>query len=208
MNILRFFGSVLPCFAQTEHSQPESSLNKKDEKRLKTFEELGFSSDIATNHPECALFLMKSKIAYTIAMFCNSTPVGQERHQLRIDHNGHPLLKVEGEWIRWEDFQALVTYDKDIERLVSKTNPEEVWTYISPEGFVKKDPYGSHALYPIEQVSQEKQKELLALAKTFVFENPLVDDGEEKDCVLQVYTSKREALPRNWITRNFLDNAI
>jgi hypothetical protein len=204
MNILHFLGSYLPCFAPT----PPSGQSKKDEKRLKAFEDLGFPKDIAVNYPEAALFLMESKAAYTITLFRNSTPEGQERHQLRSAPDGHPLLKVEGAWVRFEEVQERISYNAETEQLISKNNPQEVWTYISPDGFVKKDPYGTQALYPVEQISKEKQKELLDIAKSFVFEDQADDDGEEKECVLQVYTTKREALPRNFVTRNFLDHAI
>ena len=96
---------------------------------------------------------------------------------------------------------------KQEKSLFPKVILQEVWTYISPDGLVRNDPYGYSELYPIEQISEDKRKEVLQAAKAFVFDTP-VDEEDEKECVLQLFTTKREAVPRNWFTNNFLDNAI
>src|SRR4029077_16611249 len=122
--------------------------------------EFGFPEEILTERPECVDFLMKSGAARLIAMFKNSTSKGIDRHEFQRGENGAPLIRMNKKLVSWDKIKELLTYDSKRLKIVSKSDPKEVWTYVSPDGFIQQDPLYYDKIFPVEKVSQEEYSTL------------------------------------------------
>jgi len=196
---------VSSCFYKP---QPESEKSRiATEYEQAKFVRLGFPKEVTSSHPECVHFLIQSGIAYAIAMFKNSTQSGQNEHDIRLDIDKHPLIKMQGQWQRWEHVESLLEFDKEDGQVVSKGNHAIKWNYISPDGFVQKGMYEYDEIYPVEQLSQDEYAGLIEHSKKFWDAFPEVDVGEAKDCVIQLVSTERNGgVERNWFNENYLDN--
>lgn len=157
--------------------------------------ELGFPQEALLSAPDCVEQLLASHMAYSIALFNDS---------ITLDADKHPRILMNGSLTRWEEVQSLVTFDRVKECFVSKEDPALLWTYISPQGLVQKDPYPKK-LYPVKQLLPQEQKELIQHANTFWKSHPEVDPEKLKPCVLQIFTTRIDCILRNWFTEHFLD---
>ncbi|MBS0655541.1 MAG: hypothetical protein JSR46_07185 [Verrucomicrobia bacterium] len=198
--ILRYcFPSLFPA---SEQQQQPTKTDKNHDK----FVRLGFPEELCKSHPDCVDFLITSGVAFTIAMFRDSTGAGKDDHGVRMDWNGHPLLKMNGAWQRWDHINQVLEYDKRSRRLISKGQPDIGWNYISPEGFVQKDLYAYDAIYHVEELNLHEYQSLMTHAQKFWEKHPEVDQGQEKKCILQIVSTQNDLAPRNWFNENFLEN--
>lgn len=148
-------------------------------------------------------FMMTSKLAFSIALFKNATAQGQERHALRTV-NGTVCMKKGGEWVPLSEIRNMLEYDPTQDKLVAKTNREIVWSYLSPNGLVPFDRYKYDALPAIEELSPVEYEAILKQAQSFWWnEQPEVDPGVEKKCVLQIVTTNR-LHSEDWATENLM----
>jgi hypothetical protein len=194
---MRICGNI--C-SQNANKTDTPILSASDEKK---WVELGFSPKIISSHPDCVAFLFTSHLVYSIASFHNSFELGSA---IELDQDDHPLIKMDGKWCRWEQIKQLIDYDPTHASLIAKGNPAICYNYIHPDGIVQKDYAAYDKLYPVAQLSQTQHAELQAHAKQFWNTNSEIDPEENKDCVLQIVTTRRDICRRNWFTENLLDN--
>lgn len=208
-------GLFLPCmFGPSAPATSKAELKKQQaleqiEKDKEKFEKNNLPQEVCEQYPECARFLIDSGFLYSIGMFKN----GPQEHDIRLSgSDNHPLIKMNGEWQRWDYIEAHLEYDKETARVITKGEPSIGWNYISPDGFVQKDVYNYNAIYPIEQIGQEDYRRLLNHAEKYWDKNPEVDPGQLKDCIFQITTTQRKGWgplqpsERSWMTENMLDN--
>ncbi|MBS0654899.1 MAG: hypothetical protein JSR46_03905 [Verrucomicrobia bacterium] len=193
-----------PAAAPTETELKAAQLQKDKEK----FAKGGFPEEICEKFPACARFLIDSGVLFSIAMFKN----GPQEHDIRLDHNGHPLMKMNGNWERWEHIESRLDYDKATSRLISKDQSDIGWNYISPDGFVQKDVYNYDEIYPVEQLLKNEYESLLKHAEKFWEKHPEVDPDQKKECIFQITTTHRKnwgplhVSESTWWTENLMKN--
>lgn len=185
---------------QFNQGSGEGKLSSKDVKKWKG---LGFCETIAQDHPDCARFLLSTGLAFQIAMFQNSS----NTEAFAKDTDNHPMLKMNGQYTRWDTLNSMFDYDPVQECLIAKGQPAIGYNYIYPDGIVQKHKSKFDAIYPVYEITQDESKNLLKHANKYFENNPEIDPGERKDCVLQVVTTKRDPFARNWFTENILDNS-
>lgn len=200
-NVLSLFG-VQQTPAQSD-SEKQLAIRRREQAK---FVKLGFPQEISEKYPECVHFLLESGAAFATATFKNSTKTGPDNHGIRLDSDGHPLIRMENEWRRWEHVQASLEFDKDLNQIVSKGNPALKWNYISPDGIVQKGGYEYDEIYPVEQLDEEEYKSLLAHSQKAWDSLPEVDPGEEKECILQIATTDNTPQERDWLNNNLHNN--
>lgn len=178
-------------------------------KMVKKLRDQGFPQELAVTHPSFVRFIFESKLAFWISCFRNSTEMGPQNHGVKLSATGEPMLKMNGSWQTWEHIQAVIRYDEESEKLVSKNNYTQSWTYVSPQGLIQKDRFDYTEIYPIEEVSEVEYARLLQHSKKFYDNNPELDVGVEKEAIYQVVTTYRTKwwgveIPDNWMTKNLL----
>lgn len=169
---------------------------QSDEAIAKKWTDLNFPAEVLQRHADCARFLIESKLAFSIAGF-RETSQNPELHDLKLADDGHPLIKVRGEWMRWEQLKAQVLFDPESNQIRSRDYPGQIvesWTYLSPQGLVRMDRVNHDHLVDIYQLSPEEYQRTLAFARRFYETNPEVDVGIPKDCVLQYMTTSRKTI--------------
>ncbi len=181
---------------------PEAPPQFSEDKSQKKWEEFGFSSQIAKEHPDFVTFLFTSGIIFSIVMFRNS--FGDQG--LDVDSYGHPLLKVDGVWTRWDAIKDKIEYDPKREAVIAIADRSRMYNYIMPQGLVQKHNARYDELYSVAKVTSEQKEEIQKEAEKFWQANDEVDPGKTKDCVLQVVTTRRDLFKRSWWTENLLDN--
>ncbi len=167
-----------------------------DEKIDKKWKNLELPDSVLKRHADCARFLIESELAFSIVGF-RQTVNNPELHDLKLADDGHPLIKVQGEWVRWERLKEQVVYDPSTYMIRSRDYPGQVvqfWTYLSPQGLMPIDRLNHDHMIPIHRVSPEEYREILALARHFYETNPEVDQGVAKECVIQFATSPSRRL--------------
>ncbi len=159
-------------------------------KGQKKWLQLGFSEAMLSTHAACVSFLLRSGVAFSIATFKEATAKGIGIHDVLVE-NGEPMIRVQGEYMPWSVLRQKFELDARSGKIISKTNPAELYTYSSPQGLVKSKstPY---PLYPIEQLSPQELKSLQEHAKVF-------QDDPLKNCVLQVVTTSDYAFSPSWL---------
>ncbi len=195
------------CSSIRARLAPHEELLQQHDNQVKLYtrwRKLGFPPSVVISHPECVEFLMESPFGFAISMFQNHPSAGPERHGIKLASDGHPKIKMNGEWRRWGEIQALVEFDKVTHRVISKGDASKGWNYISPDGMVQKDMYVYDELYPVEQLSPEEYLTARKHAEKFFTANPEVDPGIDKDCIIQIVTNSamKLDLPKNWLTAN------
>ncbi len=163
---------------------------EKDVRLAQKWEELGLSMSVLENHADCARFLIESGLAFAIVGYRESCR-NPDLHDLKLDRDGHPMLKMQGIFRRWEAIAKELEYDPDSNTIKSRGNTAVIWNYFHPNGLVSKDRFTYDRVYPIYQLPQTEYESVLRHAKKFYETNPEIDLGILKDCVVQFYTNPR-----------------
>ena len=181
---------------------PAAPAQFTEDKAQKKWAQFGFNPNIAKSHPDFVTFVCSSGIVYTIAMHKNSfNYIGIEQ-----DSYGHPMLKLDGNWVRWDQLKEQIVYDPKQEAVVSSKDHSLMYNYIMPQGLVQKHNARYDELYSVAQLDTDQKTTLQTEAAKFWQTNEEIDPGQAKECVLQVVTTRRDLLKRNWWTENLLDN--
>lgn len=169
---------------------------EKDRKLAEKWTALGLPASVLERHADCARFMMESGLAFSIVGY-RETSQNPGMHDLRLAADGHPLIKVQNQWVRWEQLKEQVAYDPDTYMIRSRDYPGslvQAWTYLSPQGLMPIDRMNNDRLVPVYQLSQPEYQRTLAMARRFYETNPEVDVGIPKDCVIQFVTSPSRRL--------------
>ena len=183
---------------------PYRALLSSKEKELgqqRTWLDLQFPEITLTNDPDCVEFLIQSRFAYMIAAFKNSPSMGSWNHSILEGKNGETLIKMNGEYQSWKQIRQSVYFDTSQDRVLSRMDKGIAYNYISPDGIVQKDPRPNE-LYPIGKLGRQEHVVLMDHAKKYWNTNLEIDQGQEKECILQIGTSQQGCLPSNWLTGN------
>jgi hypothetical protein len=198
-----------PSFCKASlHDTPQNLIDQKKEERKhqRMWLRFDFPPSVLTSHPDCVSFMMQSHFGFALEMFKNNPPEGKTRHEIRLDIDGHPLIKMQKKWTRWEEINQLLEYNHTSCFITSKGDPKTVWNYISPDGIVKKSIFFYDSLYPIEKIDRQEQKILKQHAAKFWLQNKEIDPGKTKDCVFQISTNwNHDVLPVNHSAIRLID---
>lgn len=134
---------------------------------VRKWHELGLPSRVLETHPDCADYLVNSRLIYPLAGYRNSSDEPDVLEQ--------GLLKVEGVWKQWEEVKNLLMQGK--------------WNYTALEGFTRKDRLHYDAIYPVHSLSVQQYKKVRNVALRFFENHAEADPGIDKDCVLQLITT-------------------
>lgn len=184
-------------------AQAKCQVHKEQLNKDRSWEEkwraLGFDEEILEKHADCARFLFQSKLIYSISGYLQ-TCKDPHMHGVRRDADGHPLIKVQGRFTRWEHLKPLLQYDSREDVIKSKGSDgiEQKWSYFH-EGLIPVDRFNSQQ-FPVYQISPSEYSALLSHAKRFY------EGGEvsEKPCIVQLYTTeRRQGIPNLPYLANF-----
>ena len=150
------------------------------------WEKLGHNPEFAVTYPACVDFLLDSGVAYLISGLHNSLITNPEKHVVCRDLDGHPLLLLEGAFVRWETIEQKFTYLKKYHVLCDKQNPQVRWTYTSHAGITCRD------MYYFQEPFHVYELQLSAVAKLQNYAQSFFTDGSRNFAthVLQICTSK------------------
>ena len=165
-----------------------------EDKRLeKLWGIFNLPSSVLESHADCARFLKESNLGRDIVGYRET---GGNDHDLKLDPaDGHPLLKMQGQWTRWETVSRTVYYDDEAKQIKSRNNANQYWNYYHPDGLVPGNRFDIPRRFPIFQVTPEQHHKVLEHAREFYKTNPERDIGIPKDCVIQFFSSpRRESL--------------
>lgn len=162
---------------------------------------LGFSEPVTDallgRHADCVRFLYESKLIFSIVGF-RETCGHDHDHCIRFASDGHPLLKVKGEWMRWETLNREVEYNKLSEKIQSRAYPGNIvqgWSYFHPQGLVPIDRFNYERAFLIYELSEGEYTRARQFALKFYETNPERNCGVAKNCILQIFTSPRKHFP-------------
>jgi hypothetical protein len=162
----------------------------------------GFDRSLITTDPEAVHFAVSSKLIYTIAMFAKSAAFLEGEPMTIKAVNGSAYFKVEGEWKPYSAFKDEIQYSEELYKIVG-------WNFIHPMGFVHHDWVEYDRIYPIAKLNEAGIRATRAHAQKFWGEDqPEIDPGAEKPCVLQVMTTGREwdGLSKAWWANNLREH--
>lgn len=182
--------------------------------------EFGMPESMLSSHPECVLVLMKSGLARLIAMYRNTTQKGPENHTIRFDVDGEPLIKMQGQWTRWQTIASQMTIDTEPEMFVSSLTGEK-WMYRSPDGLVPVDRFSwKRNDFGVEKLDSAEYHTLRMHAEKFWETNEEIDPQVDKPCIFQLFSTYRnhdhctawlaQYVPKDWVewlTKNLVKNA-
>lgn len=182
---------------------------QKDERLQKRWEKMGLPSCVFEKHIDCVRFLVDSGLLFTIVGYQETC--GDSRiHGLKLDYDGHPMVKMQGRFLRWEVIASRLEYDHKIDKIKSRgkeKTSEQIWSYFHPDGLVPVDRFHYEQVFPIYQLSQEAYDRLIVHAKQFYETNPEKDPGASKDCAVQFFTSERaHGIPKHPLFNNLHRN--
>ena len=179
-------------------TEPVRSTAKEQEKWVAA----GFERSLLTTDPEAVHFAVSSKLIYTISMFAKSAAFLEGEPMTIKAVDGSAYFKVEGEWRPYSAFKDQIQYAEDQFKIVG-------WNFIHPLGFVHRDLTEYDSIYPIAKLNEAGIRATMAHAQKFWGENqPEIDSGIEKSCVLQVMTTGRDwdYLPKAWWANNLREH--
>ncbi len=187
----------------TDHADEK----KKDEEYEKLWnEKFQLPQSVLENHADCARFLKESGLLYNIVAYREGRPGNSHEHDVKLDPlDQHPMIKVQGQYVRWENLAKELHYDETSKKIKSQSYPGSIvqsWNYFQ-NGLVPIDRNDCEKAFPIWELTQEEYDRGLQQAKEFYKTNPEKDPGLPKDCYVRFYTNDRRALPGNCL----LDNA-
>lgn len=154
---------------------------------------LGFPRKALDACADGVQFLMRTGFAFSIAMFMDTTAKGTRLHEIRL-HEGTLEVRMEGEHKPWTYIKTLLEVNRD-NQAVSIHNSSDVYTYISPDGIVKKS-RTPNELYPIEQLDHEELESLKDHARSFWENSP----NTPVECVFQIVTTEVFCFTPSWLT--------
>jgi hypothetical protein len=179
------------CCPSTAVPPPPSPQAKEDAKLKEKWEKFGLPSSVLERHIDCARFLLESSLLFKIVGFRESSR-NRSTHQIRVDRDGMPMIKVQGAFRRWDVIKRELVYDAKNNQILSSAYPGSIaqsWSYISPEGLVPIDRLNHDRVVRISRLENSERRQVLAHAKKFYENNPEVDQGVPKDWVVQFATS-------------------
>jgi hypothetical protein len=191
---------VKPRLHQLQRSYVEAKKNiaqkpklvEEDEKIVKKWGNLKLPKSILTNHIDFARFLMESGLAFKIVGY-RETCRNSHLHDVKLDSDGQPMIKVQGAFKRWDVIKKELSYDSKQNRIFSlayRGSIVQSWTYLSPNGLVPIDRL-NHKQIPIYQLNEQERQRVLSHARKFYNTNEEIDPGVPKDWVVQFHTSPR-----------------
>lgn len=178
---------------------------KEDDGIAKKWEKLGLPAAVLQNHADCARFLIKSGLAFSIVGF-RETCQNPNVHDLKLDPlDGHPMIKMQGRWMRWEAISREIHYDAEAEKIKSRAYPGHIvqsWNYFHPNGLVPIDRFDWDQAFSIYDLTPDEYQKVKQSALKFYETNPERDPGIAKDCIVQFVTVDHRAVPAGAIYDN------
>jgi hypothetical protein len=178
---------------------------KQEDSRLaKKWEDLGLPISVLENHADCAKFLIESGLAFVIVGYRESCR-NSDLHDLKLDHDGHPMLKMQGRYVRWETISREVHYDSKSEKIQSRAYPGNIvqsWNYFHERGLVPIDRFEYDQVFPVYELTPDEYHRTRQHALKFYETNPEKDPGILKDCIVQFTTIDRRAVPEGALFDN------
>lgn len=185
-------------------------LIQEDAKLSSKWGKLGLPTSVLEHHADCARFLVDSSLIFSILGY-QETCKDANRHSLKLDFDGHPMIKTQGHFKRWEVLARELEYDPKIDKIKSRAysgNIAQTWNYFDPQGLVPIDRFNYDRVYPIYELPQSEYNRLLAHSKKFYEDNTERDPGVNKNCVVQFFTSsRRQGIPNYSLLTNLHKNA-
>ncbi len=184
--------------AHAEEVKDDASLAKK-------WATHGLPASILENHADFARFLIESKLAFDIVGY-RETSQNPNEHDVKLDpRDNHPMIKMQGRWVRWETISRELHYDAKACKIKSRDYPGslvQTWSYFHPQGLVPIDRTNWEQAFPIYELSQEEYQRTRQHALKFYEKNPERDPGILKDCIVQFATIDRRNVPKGAIFDN------
>ncbi len=156
---------------------------------------------VMDKHADCVRFIFDSKLVFSIIGY-RETCGNPDMHDIKLDVDDHPLLKMQGQWIRWETIARDLRYHSQSEKIKSRNTPSQAWNYFHPRGLVPIDRFGWQQAYSIYELSPEEYNRTREHALKFYKTNPERDPGIVKDCIVQFFTSPRQRIPKHFLLDN------
>lgn len=180
-----------------------SKRKEEDTKLIQKWEKLGLPMSVLENYPDCARFLIESGLAFSIIGYRESCqdPI---QHDLKLDHDGHPMLKMQGRFVRWETVSRELHYDAKSEKIKSRAYPGSItqsWSYFQ-DGLVPVDRFEYDQVFPVYRLSQDEYNRTLQYARNFYHNNPEKDPVIAKDCIVQFTTIENRVVPKGALFDN------
>ena len=176
-------------------SEPVCSTAREQEKWVAA----GFDRSLITTDPEAVHFAVSSRLIYTISMYAAASAYLDGEPMVIKAVQGRAYFKVEGEWRPYSAFKDQIRYSSVRRSFLG-------WNFIHPAGFISKDWVEYDQIYPIARLNTAGIQAAKGHARKFWGKDqPEVDPGIEKPCVLQVITTRKEpeGLPTPWWQRHF-----
>lgn len=190
-------------------AQQSAPARQVDEELAQKWRTLGFPASVLEHHEDCAKFLIDSKVAFAIAGYrqtCGDSMI----HDLKLDNDGHPLIKMQDGFVRWETIAGKLEFDPRSDKIRSReyqADQVQTWNYFHPQGLIPVDRFNYDQVFPIYQLGQEEYRRLMDHAMKFYETNPERDPGTPKDCVVQFFTSpRRQGIPESPLWTNLHEN--
>ena len=178
--------------AHAEEIEDDASLAKK-------WASHGLPASILENHADFARFLIESKLAFDIVGY-RETSQNPNEHDVKLDpRDNHPMIKMQGRWVRWETISRELHYDAKACKIKSRDYPGnlvQTWSYFHSQGLVPIDRTNWEQAFPIYEISQEEYQRTRLHALKFYDKNPERDPGILKDCIVQFATIDHRNLPK------------
>ena len=81
---------------------------------------------------------------------------GTNDHNIKLDPvDGHPMLKMQGQWTRWETASREIYYDKGAGQIKSRNDPTKFWNYYS-DGLVLSNRFEIPHAFPIYRIDSRR----------------------------------------------------
>ena len=74
---------------------------KLDTKIVEKWKKFNLPPSILEHHADCARFLIESGLIFTLIGY-RETVLGADRGEIKLDADGHPMVQVQGRYVRWE----------------------------------------------------------------------------------------------------------
>ncbi len=175
----------------------DHSKEKEGDARLaQKWKGLGLSMSVLENHADCARFLIKSGLAFAIVGYRESCR-NPDLHDLKLDRDGHPMLKMQGRYVRWETISREIHYDPKAEKIKSRAYPGNIvqsWNYFHENGLVPIDRFHYDRAFPVYELTQEEYNRTHQHALKFYETNQEKDPGILKDCIVQFTTIEKRVV--------------
>lgn len=197
------------CMEGKKILRDNPELVKSDAGIEKKWKKLGLPESILRQHADCARFLVESGLVFTIVGY-RETCGDANMHDLKLDRDGHPMIKLKGNFVRWETIAKELEYDPKTEKIKSRHYRGEIaqnWNYFHSQGLVPVDRFNYDKVFPIYQLSDADYNKILTHSKEFYKTNKEIDTSIPKDCIVQFYTTpRRQGLPKHPLLTNLHKN--